>query len=82
MRRPGYVTQACRKYTTLLELAVLGTNLTQANEWLGKALAAVREAWEPETTARNLSLILNARHGRGEDVDWLKEIIAELVRVV
>jgi hypothetical protein len=81
-RRLAITTPDYWDYATLLELAVLGSDLTQANEWLGKALAAVREAWEPETTARNIGLIRNARHGRGEDVDWLEEILAELVRVV
>jgi len=66
-------------YATLLELAVLGSDQTQANNWLGKALAAVREAWELETTARNLGFIRNARHGRGENVDWLEDILAELI---
>ena len=41
-------------------------------------LAAVREVWEPETTARNLKLIREARAGRGEAADWLDEIIAAL----
>lgn len=77
-RRLATTTPDYWDYATLLELAVLGSNLTQANEWLGKALAAVREAWEPETTARNLALIRNARHGRGEDIDWLEAILAEL----
>lgn len=80
-RRLATTTPDYWDYATLLELAVLGSDLAQANEWLGKALAAVREAWEPETTARNLRLIRNARHGRGEDVGWLEEILAELVRV-
>jgi hypothetical protein len=34
----------------------------------------VREAFEPETTARNLRLIREARSARGEDVAWLVEI--------
>lgn len=65
-------------YATLLELAVLSSDPPQASNWLGKALAAVREVWELETTARNLRLIANARQDRGENVDWLKNIIAEL----
>lgn len=80
-RRLAITTPDYWDYATLLELAVLGSDLTHANEWLGKALAAVREPWEPETTARNLGLIRNARHGRGENVDWLEEILAELVPV-
>ena len=41
---------------------------------LGNALAAVREAWEPETTARNLRLIHEARERRQEAVLWAKEV--------
>jgi hypothetical protein len=37
-------------------------------------LAVVREAFEPETTARNLRLIREVRTARGEDVAWLAEI--------
>ena len=77
-RRLGTTTPDYWDYATFLELAVLGSDPPQANEWLSKALAAVREVWEPETTARNLNLIRNARSGRGEEVDWLGEIIAEL----
>jgi hypothetical protein len=38
----------------------------------------VRESWEPETTANNLSLIRRARERRGEDASWIGEIEAEL----
>jgi tetratricopeptide (TPR) repeat protein len=59
---------------TLLELAVLARNVDEAQENCGAALAVVREAFEPETTARNLRLIREARSARGEDVGWLAEI--------
>jgi len=36
----------------LLELSVLGDDQHGAVEALGNALAAVRESWEPNTTAR------------------------------
>ena len=39
---------------------------------------AVREAWEPETTARNLRLIRETRTARGEDAAWIGEIEASL----
>lgn len=65
-------------YATMLELAVLDSDAETAGEHLGSALAAVREVWEPETTARNLKLIREARAGRGEETDWLDEIIAAL----
>lgn len=57
-------------HATLLELAVLGKDEAGAGASLGNALAAVREAWEPETTARNLRLIRDARERRGEPVAW------------
>ncbi len=41
-------------YATLLELAVLAKDQQKAESALADALAAVRESWEPETTARNL----------------------------
>jgi tetratricopeptide (TPR) repeat protein len=59
---------------TLLELAVLARNVGDAQDCCGAALALVREAFEPETTARNLRLIREARSVRGEDVGWLAEI--------
>ena len=42
------------------------------------ALAAMRELWEPETTARNLRLIREARERRGEPAAWIAEVEAEL----
>jgi hypothetical protein len=47
---------------------------------LGDALASIRERWEPETTARNLRLILDAREQRGQATTWLKDIQATLER--
>jgi hypothetical protein len=51
---------------TLLELAVLGADGEAVRQSLGKALTAVREPWEPKTTARNLSLIRRSRAERHE----------------
>jgi tetratricopeptide (TPR) repeat protein len=65
-------------YATLLELAVLGNDPSQAARCLGDALAAVRESWEPETTANNLKMIRDARLERGEATPWLDEIIESL----
>ncbi len=59
---------------TMLELAVLARNVDEAQDYCGAALAVVREAFEPETTARNLRLIREVRSARGEDVGWLAEI--------
>ena len=48
-------------YATRLELAVLAKDQNKAESALADALAVVRESWEPETTARNLRLIREAR---------------------
>jgi tetratricopeptide (TPR) repeat protein len=65
-------------YATRLELAVLAKDEEKAAQALGDALANIREVWEPETTARNLRLIREAREKRGEDVPWAKEAEDEL----
>src|SRR6185436_5382712 len=67
-------------YATRVELAVLAKDEQRALDAVAEALAAVREKWEPETTARNLRLIREARENRQEDVSWLKEIESELNR--
>jgi hypothetical protein len=67
-------------YATLLELAVLAKDEQRATDALGRALAAVREVWEPETTARNLRLIREARERRQQAVPWAKGIEEELER--
>jgi tetratricopeptide (TPR) repeat protein len=65
-------------HATLLELAVLASDEAGASEALGNALAVVRESWEPETTARNLRLIREARDRRGAPVPWAAEVEKEL----
>ena len=67
-------------YATLIELAVLARNVEEARKQTGKALALVREVWEPETTARNLRLIRETRERRGEDAAWIAQIEAGLKR--
>ena len=67
-------------HATLLELAILAEDEARANQALDAALEAVRESWEPETTARNLRLIREARERRGEPVPWAAEIEKELGR--
>jgi hypothetical protein len=67
-------------HATLLELAVLGRDRAAAVRALTAALANVREVWEPETTARNLRLIREARERRGEPVDWAQQVEEELLR--
>lgn len=66
-------------HATRLELAVLARDQAKARTALGEALTAVRESWEPETTARNLRLVREARERRGETVSWGTEIEEALV---
>jgi hypothetical protein len=65
-------------HATLLEIAVLESDQAAAARHLADALAAMREGWEGETTARNLRLIREARQRRGEDAAWIDEIEREL----
>jgi hypothetical protein len=67
--RPDYWDHA-----TLLELAVLARDHPAAQKALAAALAAVREPWESETTARNLHLIGVVRARRGEALPWAAAI--------
>jgi hypothetical protein len=67
-------------WATLVELAVLAENEADAKKAVGQALAAVREPFEPETTARNLRLIREARARRGEAVPWVDAIETALQR--
>ncbi|MGB5286892.1 MAG: TRAFs-binding domain-containing protein [Ignavibacteriaceae bacterium] len=65
-------------HATLLELAVLAINEDAASTALGDTLASIREVWEPETTARNLRLIREAREKRNDNIQWASEIEMEL----
>ena len=66
-------------HATLLELAVLAADRSTAETILPDTLAAVRESWEPKTTARNLGLIREARERRNTDVGWIGRIQEILV---
>jgi tetratricopeptide (TPR) repeat protein len=61
-------------HATLLELAVIEMNEAEARDALQKALALVRETWEPKTTARNLRLLRETREARGTASPWMMEI--------
>jgi tetratricopeptide (TPR) repeat protein len=61
-------------HATLLELSVLARDQQGAKEALTKALAAVREPWEPETTSNNIRLIREARARRDESLEWAAEV--------
>jgi len=67
-------------HATRLELGVLARDRDEAYAAAADALAAVREPWEPETTARNLALIRQSRATSGETLDWADEIEQELRR--
>lgn len=54
-------------HATMLEEAVLENDFAKAKKYLSKAVAAIRETWEHETTARNLMMIERSRKARGED---------------
>jgi MAP3K TRAFs-binding domain len=67
-------------HATRLELAVLARDEAKAESALANALAAVRESWEPETTARNLRLIREARQQRHTSTPWatqMEEVLLE-----
>ena len=65
-------------YATLLELAVLADDHDDADDQLSEAIGVARAAWRSESTARNLGLIRQARHARGEDAAWIEALEAEL----
>ena len=61
-------------HATRLELGVIARDRTEAMAGATAALAAVRESWEPDSTAYNLSLIRQSRAERDETIDWADEI--------
>jgi hypothetical protein len=67
-------------HATRLELAILARDEPAAETALSDALAAVRETWEPETTANNLRMIREARERREDSPAWAQEMETELTR--
>ena len=65
-------------HATQLELAVLAKDEQAAATHLANSVGAIREVWEPETTARNLRLIREARDKRDESVPWAQDLEEEL----
>jgi tetratricopeptide (TPR) repeat protein len=61
-------------HATLLELAVLGKDATDAENHLAEALALARASWELDSTCRNLRLVREARAARGEDAAWIRTL--------
>lgn len=70
---PGYW-----EYATMLELAVLEGRRDLAWRLLYSVRACVRERFELEITAHNLSMIARARERRQEPVDWVIQLGREL----
>lgn len=65
-------------YATLLELALLKGDRVGAQENVAKAMAAIRESWEPKSTLNNIAIIVSAMRERGEDVAWINDIKSSL----
>jgi hypothetical protein len=61
-------------YASSLELAVLAGDRNAAFASTSRALASLREPWEPKTTANNLRLIRMTRERRGGSPGWAGEI--------
>jgi len=73
-------------HATLLEIAVLECDTKAVDSHLLKVLTLARqsdtrEISMPQSTARNLRLIMDARASRGDKQAWLADIIAELDKV-
>ena len=66
-------------YASLLELAAVEMNETDARNALQKARLLVRETWEPKTTQRNLRLLRETRERRGVLQSWMLEVEKALV---
>jgi hypothetical protein len=65
---------------TRLELAVIERDEVEGEKAIRAALAAVRESWEPQSTAQTLAMIREARAQRGEALDWAHRAERELLR--
>lgn len=65
-------------WATLVELSFLQRDRERAERDLSRALAAVRETWEPETTANNLRMICEARQALGTLEPWMTEVVEAL----
>ncbi|MGY1846090.1 TRAFs-binding domain-containing protein [Blastococcus sp. SYSU DS1021] len=73
--RPTYWT-----FASLMELAVLRGDYGAAEEQLRRALAVVRESWEPATTLENLADLLESGAMGRADVGSVNDLIGRLRR--
>lgn len=69
-------------WATAVELSVLASDKDAAMAALRRAVSLIREVWEPETTARNIRLIREARDRRGTAESWLATVEEELTKRV
>jgi tetratricopeptide (TPR) repeat protein len=65
-------------HATLLELAMLAGDEDRALNALTDALAAIREIFEPDTTARNLGLIVESKKKREQFEPWMAKVVEKL----
>jgi hypothetical protein len=66
-------------YATLMELAVLRHDESDAERQLSEALGVARASWELESTAGNLAKLRKARAARGEDTASIERLEQELL---
>lgn len=59
---------------TLLELEVLASNAGAAHEISARIRSIPADSWQKESTARNLTLIREARSKKGIESSWIQEI--------
>jgi hypothetical protein len=78
-RRLAHASPDYWDHATRLELAVLGADERAAEDAATDALAAIREVWEPKTTAKNLRFIREARAGSDQVLPWAEDIERDLV---
>jgi MAP3K TRAFs-binding domain len=65
-------------HATILELAVLASDVEKALDVLDDVVATYTESFQPETTAGNLRIIDEGRRRRGMSTEWMQPIIEAL----
>jgi hypothetical protein len=73
MGRPNYW-----DFATRLEVAILSRDKIKAEIAIAAVLAQESEAWQRESTSRNLTLIMEAWDSRSEDSGWVHNFISNL----
>jgi hypothetical protein len=67
-------------HETRLVLGIIARDRDEATAGARAALAAVRESWEPVSTAHGLALIRESRAERGDVVEWADELEHQLLK--